>query len=395
MAKESLYTPHKAPVFRETFADEQTTRVLGGVPTSVTYSGGAGYFNGSGYVDYYNKQLKGTYSIRIRFSPGYSPINLQYFFDCRNSSGTGYIQVATVGTLVLDSSSGTKYINGVASVNLQGITVYEIIISGISLDSKSGNFQVGSSYIHSAPLIGTVELLEIYDYTLTANEVANLYTNERYNSLQYASGVTEILNIDGKNGVIANKWNTTLTNTAVTPKRTGDIWAMDFNGTTSKLDCGSYNTLVGDKSFITWIKAERISSSSLEYIFNNGSLLIAIDNGTWYVSNGILISSDGSLSAPSAYSSNNAIKRMIPFQLAVTRTSAGVVNIYVNGVLSGSANQSSGTPVAGSTNITLGSSSAGSNSLDGTMSAIRIVDGILTAQEVSQLFSSERRNYGV
>lgn len=226
-------------------------------------------------------------------------------------------------------------------------------------------------------------------------QIIEKYMSKRYRQLQYGSGVSEILNIDAKNGVIANKWNTTLTNTAVTPKRAGNIWAMEFNGSTSKLDCGSYNTLVGDKSFVAWIKAGRISSSSLEYIFNNGSLLLAIDNGTWYVSNGILISSDGSLSAPSAYSSNNAIKRMIPFQVVVTRTSAGVVNIYVNGVLTGTANQASGTPVAGSTNLTLGSSSASSNPLDGHMSAVRIIDGILTAQEISQLFSNERRNYGV
>lgn len=599
MAKESLSAPQKAPIFRETFADEQTTRVLGGVPTSVTYSEGTCAFSGSSSSIRYNKNFNGVYSLRIKFSS----ITYQaskYIIDFRNLSGAGTGYIFFSGG-IFGVSSGTTYINGVATTAFSS-GANDVVITGMTISSSL--FSLMYNYLNAFYTAGTIELFEIYDYTLTAQEVANLYNNKRYNNVYLTSdsdgigfkktaatsgnlvetggltwptagggtfivkysttnnnqtgsmffhdsgsyrvfgvqvttakafnfffgsgfarvatstvgvadnfngyvkvwartsgadmlvdfyqstdgvtytqlgttitnaggansmtttgsptaqisvngtapggnpfvgniysayaydangtlflafdnlklggngtsfvsssgttwtvystgvgtitaGATEILNVDGKNGVIANKWNTTLTNTAVTPKRAGDIWAMEFNGSTSKLDCGSYNTLVGDKSFVAWIKAERISSASLEYIFNNGSLLLAIDNGTWYVSNGIVVSSDGSLGVPTAYSASNVIKRMTPFQVVVTRTSTGVANIYVNGVLTGSANQASGTPAAGSTNLTLGASSTSSNLLDGHMSAVRIIDGILTAQEVSQLFSNERRNYGI
>jgi hypothetical protein len=612
MAKESLYSPQKAPIYKETFADEQTTRLLGGVPTSVTYTSGVGFFNGTSSGIVTPRKIQYPFSFRVvakfndvttnQFVVGldakaYLGISLgKVLLGIGSSRKAATIQTNTlydISCVVTDSSTFLLYVNGV-EFSESSPTVFGVGDSGFFTEGARRESGALGVFLN-----GSIELFEVYNYLLTANEVANLYVNKRYEALQtetipfgeqyginptttgsfstpkaltqtdtlefigkidftnytgyavgtvdnstnarsfyvtysggsfgliygnnlaqnvtasttttayngwlkvtleksganslikfyksdqstvtdynlvtwtqigtdrtgtylamslnssvfnilsggtvsnasrancyyahiaetiggtpistfdprnYRSGSTfvtngdtwtingtatiyqgrpEILNVDAKNGVIANKWNTTLTNTAVTPKRAGNIWAMEFNGSTSKLDCGSYNTLVGDKSFVSWIKAERISSSSLEYLFNNGSLLLAIDNGTWYVSNGILISSDGSFSAPSAYSASGAIKRMTPFHLAVTRTSTGVVNIYVNGVLTGSANQASGTPVAGSTNLTLGASSTSSNLLDGTMSAVRIIDGILTAQEISQLFSNERRNYGV
>lgn len=565
MAKESLYAPIKAPIFRETFADEQTTRVLGGVPASVVYSNGVGTFNGTTSNILYPKSPNGTCSIRFKCTPNNftgDPVLLY------TTSGSRYIYF-TVTTGIIAVSSGTVYVNGVATTTTVVGVSNDIVVTGISLNGDS--FYAGKNGIASSNFLnGSVELFEIYDYTLTANEVANMYVNKRYDDLQldtfenlytssedfstwttlqntittnqitapdgtltadkvtinstaaysyvtqisqrqpnntvsfyvkygtqnfvqivgpgaiYANfdiqngvlgnssgctagitteangfyrisiiftsatpyiddyffispitsltsaraevttisgtyyylwggsltnssfikpyfkttttrknSLTEILNIDAKNGVIANKWNTTLTNTAVTPVRAGNIWDMNFNGSTSKLDCGSYDTLVGDKSVIFWLKNRNIASSFLSFIITNGSFLIAIDNGTWYISNGILVSSDGGFSAPSGYSANNIIKPFVPIMIAVTRTSAGVVNIYANGVLTGSANQTSGTPVAGSTNITIGQSSGGSGVLNGNLSGIRIIDGILTAQEVSALWSSERKNYNV
>jgi len=62
--------------------------------------------------------------------------------------------------------------------------------------------------------------------------------------------------------------------------------------------------------------------------------------------------------------------------------------------LSGSANQDSGTPVAGS-NIILGNVSGQTQDSDALMSVHRIINGLLTAQESMQIFTSERSFYNV
>ena len=67
----------------------------------------------------------------------------------------------------------------------------------------------------------------------------------------------------------------------------------------------------------------------------------------------------------------------------------------MNGSLNGSANQSAGTPAAGTTNICIGNSSVGNNSFDGILSGVRIINGILTVAEIAQLWSSERGKYNV
>lgn len=397
MAKESLYTPQKAPIFRETFADEQTTRLLGGVPTSVTYSGGVGTFNGSSsYILYSSKAfgLTPVFTVRIRLtSYTLASGSVTNFCDFRNSDGTGsgYIVDNTGGSLGVNS--GTSYINGVASSTLTTSTK-EIVVTGMTLGgvtSLTRQIYIGSRYSVSNFMNGSIELFEIYEGTLTANEVANLYVNKRYEGMQYSSGVTEILNVDAKNGVIANKWNSTITNTAVTPVRSGNIWAMNFNGTSSKLDCGNYNTLVGDKTFIVWYFYKPYSVIPAPRFIDNGKLYIYTsysDPRYWYVtSNGSTTVASGIITSPVATWK----------QLVITRTSTGITNFYVNGASSGTANQSSGTPVAGTLNINIGAyvPSYSDQLFNGQMSAVRIADGILTAQEVSALFSSERKNYNV
>jgi len=54
-----------------------------------------------------------------------------------------------------------------------------------------------------------------------------------------------------------------------------------------------------------------------------------------------------------------------------------------------------GTPAAGTTNITIGNNSAASYTQDGTLSNPRIIDGILSTQEIANLFSAEKSQYGL
>lgn len=503
--KESLYSIQKRPIFRETFESDANTRKLGGVPTAVTYANGtASCVAASSSKIVYQKALKGVYSVRIRFS-SYTPILNEYkiFADFRNTAGSGVGSIySDITTGILMCDSGARYIDGVFTSALTSSSK-EILVSGITISCIEIYFN--SRYNSTLSPTATYELLEIYEGTLTAQEVANLYNNKRYISPK----LTEILNIDGKNGTISNKysgdatnvnlvptydftsgwdltgvgtvinsatqfttvaasggisrsliiysgkkyrvlikgsttatgfaladgstgisyhtsltgsfdsnfqitggagslylknigagttiitsWNIqeiipTIVNTSVTSVKQGEVNAMEFNGGTSKLDCGSYNTLVGDKTFIAWIKPRSLGPLSAGRILDNGKTYLFM-----YSNNTVGLTSDagaGSL----AGSAINSVKFNTPQMVVATRSGSGVVNFYINGALSGSANQPSGTPLVGINNLCIGNRSAGDRAFDGQLSGVRVLDGILSVSEIAQLYSTERKHYNV
>ena len=53
------------------------------------------------------------------------------------------------------------------------------------------------------------------------------------------------------------------------------------------------------------------------------------------------------------------------YHIVCTSTDIGIANFYIDGVLSGTANQNSGTPTAGTTNIIIGNRNAGDRTFDG------------------------------
>ena len=175
-------------------------------------------------------------------------------------------------------------------------------------------------------------------------------------------------------------------NTSTTVQKDGDVNAMIFNGSTSKLDCGSYDTLVGDKTFVQWVKTTGWNSVSDARIIENGKSIVRTLPSYYR------FSSDGSTYASSAASSLILNKWQC---IVVTRTSTGIINFYIDGVLSGTANQSSGTPAAGTNNIIIGNNNAGARCHKGSIDKVRVIDGILTLNEISEIYSSERKLYNV
>jgi len=181
-----------------------------------------------------------------------------------------------------------------------------------------------------------------------------------------------------------------ITNTSVTVKKDGDGYAMDFNPV-SRLNCGSYDSLIGDKTFIFWAKNKTgVSTYTAPRFIDNGKLLIY---RSFTLPSHLNMSSNGSTYIIlSSLVLLNSVWQMI----VITRTFNGISNCFVNGSPSGTANQSSGTPVAGTSNITIGGIDASSDQvLTGRLSQVRIIDGILSAQEISQLYTNEKGYYNL
>lgn len=635
--KESLYSPIKAPIFKETFTSEDLVRKNGGTPAAVTFSNGVGSFNGTSSKIVSDKIFpNGAFTVRAKLKTSATPTGNRCFF----SAGVlEFYTITTNNTFTyydgVGSASGTTVVS--ASTNYDVLYVYNgsqvlIYVNGV-LESTTARTSVGNTNIKIGAYLagsnfwnGDIELIEVYNYSLTAQEVSNLYNNKRYvnpvlnhgqvtsttdvnagydfntwtavsatidtptsfttaanggvfksllvvgkryrlviagttsaasfnlfNSNSAANAIltsfstvdftavnaslyfrntgagttnittfsikeitqdsiNEILNVDAKNGVIENKYNNNISaemiinggfdtdttwtkstgwtisdgvakkasgtasnlaqggtaagllyrviftisgyvagtvrvqlsgggggagtarsangtysqdiiagstaagtfyiaadssfegnidnvsckaivpaivNTATTISKEGGIYAMDFNGTTSKIDCGSYDTLVGDKTFIAWIKPRTYGAGNFGRLLNNDKFAIGIRG---IGSMRLYESNDG---ATTIYSPVGSIVLGNTYLVVITRTFAGIVNFYINGVLSGTANQSGGAPVVGTTNITIGNTSAANYTLDGKLSGVRIVNGILSAAEISNLFSAERKFYNI
>jgi hypothetical protein len=508
--KESLYSPIKAPVFKETFNSEQQTRLSKGTPLNVIYDKGVGGFNSNANIRY-AKNIGGNKSfspcsVRIRLTR----LTLQaesYFCDFRNSDVSGVSAYISQTGTTLVSPTGTAYVNGVQTTVLNADTTKEIVITGISI----GCFEVffGSRFSYNFTLNADVELFEIYDYTLTANEVKNLYNNKRNRDLQLDSTRQEVLNIDGRNGVIANKYSgqplvlanlasawdftnwglssaivvnansftstpgnggvqkngllilgktyrisgvltltgsttamavynynatalyksgltngrfsftficttdtglylynagagtTTITgltvqevapdiiNTNVRPVKSGSVWAMGFKVINSELDCGNYLNLMGSITICMWIKPNFLAPSTTWEPFSNGKTVIQIDNvGT----KGTLYFSRNGFSTAYCVIGNIVDRDMWQFVVCTSPTS-GASKLYKNAVEYSSVTLAS--IQAATKNLKIGAVTGSTNAPRGELDQVRVIDGILTAEEISQMFSNERKNYNV
>lgn len=183
--------------------------------------------------------------------------------------------------------------------------------------------------------------------------------------------------------------------TDVETKKVGsNVWSPDFNGSSSKIDCGNYDDLTGDKTYLGWFNLKSRGES------NSGRL---IDNGKFYIrqnANPALyytVSSNGGVTTANSNVITEYGLNEFVF-MAVTITSTGICNFYIGTlnnapVLSGLANQDSGTPVAGTTNIILGNNNAGSATFDGLKPQDSVFKGIASLQQITQEWSNTRRLY--
>lgn len=380
--KESITSPYAKLVFRETFNDEQTCRRNGGTPNAVTFSNGVGSFNGT--TSYISKRitLNGTYSIRIICNSITWVLNA-FLADFRAESGTGYIVHGSGNAIA--GSNGTTYING-SAVNVIVAGKNEVVVAGIAISSTL--MAIMSRYTFAANFsAGSLELFEIYQGTLTASEVKNLYDadwNKEYNSSSC------LLNFDSTQGTIKDRTGkNTLTPTAVAVKKIGQSYSADFNGTTSKIDTGS--DFIGTKAVTIcgWINSNGAGEHNFNRILDNGKFIVVYRADI----KAIVLSSDG-VTLPNS----SAIKTNIWYSIAITRTSAGIVNFYIGDIknapaLSGTANSNSGTPAVGITNVFIGNDSVGARTFYGSIPMLQVYEGILDIETITNIWSETRQNF--
>ena len=167
--------------------------------------------------------------------------------------------------------------------------------------------------------------------------------------------------------------------------RTSDVhgtsprdFAFRCDGATS--ECEFDDEIIGDGAvtICARIKASGWGENNLGRIVDNGKTVLNIST----TNDRVIFSSDNG--GTSAVSATNSIVLGTEYTVEVTRNADGsLTNIYINGAISGSADQDSGTPAIGSTNMFVGNNSAGSRTFDGIIDDVRIFNSILTAADIA------------
>lgn len=153
-----------------------------------------------------------------------------------------------------------------------------------------------------------------------------------------------------------------------------------YNGTTSYIDLGADKPtdLTGDINISARINPTTKGEGNSGNVINNGKLLI---RDTANINPYIVFTSNGGIN----YSfSGNDISYGSWQHIMVTRKSAGIANFYINGVLSGTAEQDSGTPVAGTNNTFIGNAAGAISTFDGIIGLIVIVSRIKSYIEITR-----------
>ena len=375
---------------------------MGGVPTNVVYEDGTASFDGNNSRIEYPDPVPAysPFSIRLKFKTNALGV-IQYLFHSFGATGGIYIQIAASGFVSIrfhgfcDDSPGVivanKWYELVISYNGARYTTYMDAIKknsrAVVYNPDSSTLFIGARNDNFSELNGYMDIVEIYNEAFTAEEVKNLYNGQRYRDIPpQTSTYKEILNIDSRRGAIHDQYGNVITNTDVEVVRNGEIYVEKYDGDTSRLDTGSDLVGVDGVTFLVRIKP---------FTFGGGNRGRIINNNKFWVENlgsnqNILLTSNGSGNLQSAAGSVILNKWML---VGVTRTSDGIGNMYLDGIISGTPNANTGTPVAGTTNIFIGADSIGNNEFDGLMGRKRIIKGILSPEEISQIYTNEKQFY--
>ncbi len=131
-------------------------------------------------------------------------------------------------------------------------------------------------------------------------------------------------------------------------------------------------------SITAWMKMSTLGGGAAGRILGNNQTIFRLS-----APNTLTFSSDGG--ATIANSASAAFATSTWVFVAVTRTSSGTANLYVNGALSGTANQSSGTPANGGY-VVMGASPTGGNPFNGSLDDVRVYNRALAAGDITQLY---------
>jgi hypothetical protein len=176
--------------------------------------------------------------------------------------------------------------------------------------------------------------------------------------------------------------NFTSTSSAVAPGEIGQ--ALGFDGVNDLVDTGASDWINTSALTVSaWIKPRSHGEGGAGSILDNRKAIFGMYDGAG--TNAVTFSSNAGVTT--AKSANGSVPFNKWTHVIATRDASGVVNFYVNGILSGTANQSSGTPASGTVGVQIGNTVFLSRTWDGYIDDLRVYNRVLSATEARQLYN--------
>lgn len=391
--------------FNDNISVVDNQRIKSTVFGNPTYNNGIATFNGS--TDYYKLKtlinLGTKYSIEVKFK--LNAISVGDMFVLPQSGITYGLAITSNNRLYHSIQGNTNYINFTRDTNWHTYTIARSgSVGKMYLDGTEQSLN-GTGFASLGDLLlqyigannrnnffnGQLEYIKIWNRQLTASEVKNNYNGKTYRALSYKS--TTLFHINSDNGVIRDLTGKTTpvpTNVAL-PKIGSNINVMKFNSSSGNINIGS-QALVGDVTFMGWVNLNTFGEGGTNSMFiHNTKFLFGIGTDA---GNGYYLSRNAFANA-AVYMNQSPFTKTV--FICATSASTGITNFYIGDknnppTLSGTANQSAGTPVAGST-CYLGNRASDDRTLNGWLNDIIGIQAVITQEEMMQTWSSTKYKY--
>ena len=343
--------------------------------------------NSSGTFPMGTMELSNASSQRrgFQFAAGNSGLNIFYGANVYRvaNSGTAYANNTWHHIAITYAGSGIPIVyvdNVLATLGNEGAATAP---TGASI-MKICNSTISISRIFK----GSVAMVKWFSSAISQSEIAELYKEGKNAVMKLTDGnLLGSYSLAAKDLLTATRISDTSGNghhgsitAGASAGFTEDGWgrpnmAYDFDGADTKIDTGSEWIGTSAITASAWIYLDGYGENNLGRIFTNGSAMWRVNGANSYLQ---FTSNNGT----QANSANNSITTNVWIFVAVTRTAAGAANFYVNGILSGTANQASDAPGAGTTNVIIGSNSNQTATFDGRISNVKVWDRVLSDDEI-------------
>jgi len=325
-------------------------------------------------------------------------LNLNTYNVFLGNIGNGFGLYATANGQLISQKNGvgpnsgsTTYItigkHSIQYKRLSGVGTY--YMDGISLGSITDAFdytvQTGTVSNSSSAISGSISMCRIFNYALSPTQIAN-YSRPEYPIEWVDRGVgasKNILDLNAEGATSAywydktNSLTATVSGASLIKPTASNLGSSYFNGTTSGIIFSTKNDLLGDISISGWINVQANAPSTVGTIIWESGVTVIRDN-----IGAIRLSRDGG--GHDMGSGNIGINSW--HNVIFTSKADGYSNVYIDGVLNGSANQFAGTPSIITGNRGIGIRSNNSYNFLGFISDIRIYSRILSADEIQGLY---------
>ena len=315
-------------------------------------------------------------------------------------NGAGSMEATThtnfaVGTQA-DSFGSGNFVGHLSDMIVLNRSVDEVDIksfctSGISIQEQANNAPTQNTPVLNATTVFnlTNENLTVYLQNVAdidGDNITNI-TDWRVNGSSIA-----VLNLPFEGGSNSShtrdysSYNYTVNVSGAVWNSTGGsdgFGAYEFDGISNNLKTQDILSLTELSSCIR-TKIQSFGGGGNGNIYNDGTQLFWMTD----TNDRVQITHNGGSGNQYAYSDINSITLNKEYHVCYTRNDNGTTNIYIDGLLNGEANQSAGTPIAGTTDLYIGNRLAGDRSLNGSLSELTIYNRTLTPQQIKALFEN-------